>query len=361
MPATLQAPAPTSLGLPLSWVVGQRWPILSLSRRPSRPVSSGDPLAPRNEEGIATMAVPETRPNAEDRFTQAWHANRGYLIDLAFRILRDIGESEDAVQEAFSRLAETSPAAIDDERGWLTVVTSRLCLDRIRSARSRHERVDGDVVETARRQDGARPVDPADRITLDDEVRLALLLVLQRLSPAERVAFILHDVFQTPFADIAEVLGSPAPTCRQLARRARQKIGAVPPRTASAAVFDSVASAEHRLVTERFITACGNGDIEALLVVLHPQVWGVADFGTDSPIPRQDNHGAGLVAELLVRHYAHRITLVTHPLGGEATMLAFAGRELFAVMVLTVENGLITKIDVAGDPGTVAVAGRALF
>ena len=307
------------------------------------------------------MTVPQTRPDAGDHVTRAWHAHRGYLIDLAFRILRDIGESEDVVQEAFSRLAETSPAEIDDERGWLTVVTSRLCLDRVRSARSRHERVDGDLLDTAGRRDGAGPVDPADRVTLDDEVRLALSVVLDRLSAAERVAFILHDVFQTPFADIAEVLGRPAPTCRQLARRARQKIGTVPPRTASAASFDSAASWEHRLVAERFITACANGDIEALLAVLHPQVWGVADFGTVSPIPRQDNHGAALVAELLVRHYAHRITLVTHPAGGEATLLAFADRELFAVMVLTVEAGLITKIDVAGDPGTVAVAGHALL
>ena len=165
----------------------------------------------------------------DEAVVQAWRAHRPYLVDLAFRMLGDIGAAEDVVQDAFSRLLRTSPGEIDDARGWLIVVTSRLCLDQIRSARARRERphdaaeiefVPGDPAAAARRESG----DPADRVTLDDNVRLALLVVLQRLGPAERVVFVLHDIFAVPFDSIAQTVGRSAASCRQLARRARQKI-----------------------------------------------------------------------------------------------------------------------------------------
>src|SRR5438067_8997344 len=187
---------------------------------------------------------------AGDHFAEAWRAYRAYLVDLAFRMLGDAGQAEDIVQEAFIRLARTKPGDVEDPRGWLTVVTSRLCLDQIRSARSRREHPDDTALRDSTTPLAQPPaVDPADRVTLDDEVRLALLVILQRLSPPERVAFILHDVFQTPFDTIAETLGRPVGTCRQLARRARQKIANVP--------FppNKVALQEHQLVTERFIIA----------------------------------------------------------------------------------------------------------
>ena len=123
-------------------------------------------------------------------FGEVRRANRPYLVNLAYRMLGDVGAAEDVVQEAFVRWSAAD--GVDDDRGWLTVVTSRLCLDQLRSAHSRRE-FPGDVPE----RPGAG--DPADRITLDDEVRLALLVVLQRLPPAERVAFVLHDVFGMPF------------------------------------------------------------------------------------------------------------------------------------------------------------------
>ncbi|MEU1630777.1 RNA polymerase sigma factor SigI [Streptomyces sp. NPDC020096] len=290
-----------------------------------------------------------TRPATGDRIAEAWRAHHAYLVDLAFRMLVDIGEAEDVVQEAFSRLARSASGEIEDERGWLTVVSTRLCLDQIRSARSRRERPhDTTVLESISPLALVPPVDPADRITMDD-VRLALFVVLQRLSPAERVAFILHDVFQTPFEAIAETLGRPIATCRQLARRARQKIADTPLRP------NEVRLSEHRLVTEKFITACSNGDLDALLAVLHPQVWGMADFTVESPIRPQANHGADLVARNLISYYGHRATLVHHPVCGRPTVLAFFDRTLCAVITLTVEHDLITKIHVIVDLDAIAL------
>ena len=136
----------------------------------------------------------------------AWRRHRPYLVNLAYQMLGDVGEAEDVAQEAFLRLARTDIADIDDIRGWLTVVAGRLCLDQLRSARARHERPDElESVDVVR---SAEP-DPADRVTLDDEVRAAMLEVLRRLSPGERVAFVLHDVFQMPFEEIAEAVGRP--------------------------------------------------------------------------------------------------------------------------------------------------------
>jgi RNA polymerase sigma-70 factor (ECF subfamily) len=282
-----------------------------------------------------------------DGFAQAWRDNRAYLVDLAFRMLGDVGEAQDVVQEAFARFV---PDEVDDPRGWLTVVTSRLCLDRIRSARVRRERVAGAIDHAAVPLAGPTTVDPADRVTLDDEVRSALLVVLERLSPAERVAFVLHDVFRTPFEVIAQTLGRPVATCRQLARRARHKVAEAPP-DKQPADLSAVGPAEHRLVAERFARACTTGDLDALLAVLHPRVWGRADLGPGFPGGVQVNQGAAAIAANLVRYYGpgphgDTATMVGHPFGAGAVLLAYFGRELFAVVELTVEDGLVAAVQV---------------
>ncbi len=275
---------------------------------------------------------------------EAWRSHRPYLVNLAYQMLGDVGDAEDVAQEAFLRLARTDAAQIDDIRGWLTVVAGRLCLDQVRSARVRHERPDeGAAVDAVRSTDP----DPADRVTLDDEVRGAMLEVLRRLSPGERVAFVLHDVFQIPFEEIAETVGRPVGTCRQLARRARAKFSGESPRLAD------VVDAEHQLVTERFITACANGDLQALTSVLDPTVWGVGTvLGEHSP-PPQVNHGPDEVGRNLLRYLGHGATLVSGPVG-EPVLLAFADRRLFAVIVLTVRDNLILKIEATVDPSAAA-------
>ena len=270
-------------------------------------------------------------------------AHRPYLINLAYQMVGDIGDAEDIVQEAFLRLSQADIAAIDDPRGWLTVVSTRLCLDQARSAR--HRRVSTAEFDTLERRtplnQSAAP-DPGARVTLDDEVHDALFEVLGRLSAPERVAFVLHDVFGVPFDEIAETVGRPAATCRQLARRARMKIHDAAPVTAD------VDNNAHRRVTERFIAACAGGDLDALTKVLAPDVWGVGTILADPAPPQQINHGPAAVGTNLLR-YLTDATLVSGPVG-RSVVLAFNQRRLFAVVVLTIRDGLIAKIEATADP-----------
>jgi len=300
----------------------------------------------------------------EDQFgeqvVQAWNEHRPYLVDLAFRMLGDIGAAEDVVQDAFSRLLRVRPGEIADERGWLIVVTSRLCLDQIRSARARRERphdageiefVTGVPAAVARQEPG----DPADRVTLDDNVRLALLVVMERLSPAERVVFVLHDIFQVPFASIAQSVGRPEASCRQLARRARQKIAD----SQGSAAFE-VGVSEHRQVTEKFIAACASGDLDGLLQVLAPDAWGEFDGGPDDPRNRGVTRGAVRVARRLLYFWGPGTTLVTAPVAGQPALLGFAGRALAGVLVFTMRDGKIQAVHVIGDPRQLAFVSSQL-
>lgn len=264
----------------------------------------------------------------------AWRDHHPYLVNLAYQMLGDIGDAEDVAQEAFLRLTRADHAHIDDVRAWLTVVAGRLCLDTLRSARVRFERP---AVEPDTPAVGS---DPADRVTLDDQVSSALLTVLTRLSPGERVAFVLHDIFRMPFDDIADTVGRPVGTCRQLARRARMKVTVAEPRRSE------VSPGEHRQVTDAFITACANGDVRALASILDPGVWGVGTVLTD-PAQRQVNHGRDNVATNLLRYLGPGATVVC---AAEPVLLAFDHGRLFAVVVLTIRDGLVLKIEATADP-----------
>lgn len=284
-------------------------------------------------------------PSATSRVQDAWEQHRPYLVNLAFRMLGDIGEAEDVVQDAFERLMAVGDAAeIRDLRGWLTVVTSRLCLDQIRLARRRLQRPDGlDGIEARLPGLGASFVDPADRVTLDDSVRLALVVVLDRLTPAERVAFVLHDIFQVPFEVVAETVGRTPQACRQLARRARAKIASAPGVSTGAP-----AGAQERIVTERFIAACATGDLEGLLAVLDPAVTGWVDL-----FPELITKGADLVATNILRFWRHA-RLVALSTGRRSVLLGFIRNELRAVIVMYVEEAAITEIHVTANPGALA-------
>src|SRR3954465_12341720 len=173
------------------------------------------------------MVLRETEPNASAsaEFRAAWRANRRFVQQLATRTLGDAVEAEDVVQETFDRLARVDPAELDDVRGWLAVVARRLGLERIRSAYARRESVTGapmaDLGTNLHRTDS---VDPADRVTLDDEIQVALAVVLDRLTPAERTAFVLPDLFGFSFAAVGEIVGRTPAACRQLASRARRSV-----------------------------------------------------------------------------------------------------------------------------------------
>jgi RNA polymerase sigma-70 factor (ECF subfamily) len=277
-------------------------------------------------------------PPADDEISVAWREHRPYLVNLAYQMLGDVGDAEDVAQEAFLRLSRADVAGIDDVRGWLTVVAGRLCLDQLRSARVRLE-----TVLAPERDVAAAGRGPADRVTLDDEVHSALLEVLRRLTPGERVAFVLHDVFAVPFDEIAETVGRPVGTCRQLARRARGKFADAAPRSAD------VAPTDHRRVTTAFITACANGDLDALASVLDPTVWGVGTVLVDPAPPAQVNHGPHDVAINLMRYLGPGATLVGGP-AGQPVLLAFDRGRLFAVVVLTIRDEKVMKIEATADP-----------
>jgi RNA polymerase sigma-70 factor (ECF subfamily) len=295
-----------------------------------------------------------------EQVVQAWNDHRPYLVDLAFRMLGDIGAAEDVVQDAFCRLLRARPGEIADERGWLIVVASRLCLDQIRSARSRRERPhDASEIELVPGAQASAPGqelgDPADRVTLDDNVRLALLVVLRRLSPAERVVFVLHDIFQIPFGSIAQTIGRPEPSCRQLARRARQKIAD----SQGGDTFE-VGASEHRQVTEKFIAACVSGDLNGLLEVLAPDAWGDFDAGPGDPRAVGVIRGALRVARHLLHYWGPETTLVTHPVAGQPALLGFVDRALAGVLVFTMRDGKIQAVHVIGDPRQLAFVSSQL-
>jgi RNA polymerase sigma-70 factor, ECF subfamily len=208
--------------------------------------------------------------DTNERIAAAWRDDRAYVIAIASRILADPTEAEDVAQDAFARLAVQRVEDIRDIRAWLVVVVRRLALDRLGSA---HRRLSMPSDPHAMPPGGAEEyaVDPADQITLDDEVRRALGVVLDQLSPPERAAFLLHDVFGIPFDKIAEIVGRTPAACRQLASRARRSIRGTDP-----AAPHRAPDPELQAVVERFIAACAGEDLDALARTLHPEVQGWA-------------------------------------------------------------------------------------
>jgi RNA polymerase sigma-70 factor (ECF subfamily) len=274
-----------------------------------------------------------------DPVTAAWRAHHSYLVDLAFRMLGDLGRAEDVVQEAFSRLLKARIDQIDDQRGWLVVVTSRLCLDEIKSARARHERAE-QATDIERRTPAAM-IDPADRVTLDDNLRLALVVVLERLNAAERVCFVLHDVFRLPFDTIAATVGTTSAHCRQLARRARHKVQKAEPTSPP-----GQHSGDYRRITETFIAACANGQLDELLRILAPHVSGTIDTRTGVRV-----RGAQQVARNLLRFWGQpHNTLVSHDVGAQPALLGFTNQHLSGIFLLNIDDDQITTIHVVADP-----------
>ncbi|MGC4189890.1 MAG: sigma-70 family RNA polymerase sigma factor, partial [Thermomicrobiales bacterium] len=161
---------------------------------------------------------------ADATLDELWHAHHRYLLNVGYRMLGSVSDAEDIVQEAFVRLMNADRGEIRDVRGWLVVVVTRLCLDQLRSARSRREAYTGPWLPEPVIAASDRRNDPADLVALDDSVRLALLILLERLSPAERAAFVLHDVFQFSFEDVAGITGRTSDAARKLASRARRHV-----------------------------------------------------------------------------------------------------------------------------------------
>ncbi|MCU1390378.1 MAG: polymerase subunit sigma [Ilumatobacteraceae bacterium] len=279
---------------------------------------------------------------------QVWADDRAYVYGMAFRMLGQHAEAEDVVQEAFGRLAQVPLAELDDPRGWLVVVMRRLCLDRLRSAHARRESASGaDPTATtvaAVSLNALAPADPADRVTLDDQVQRALAVVLDRLTPAERTSFVLHDVFGFSFDGIAEIVGRTPAACRQLASRARRTVreGAAPSRRAAPDAAD-----EHRVLTERFIAACAGGDLSDLMEVLDPEIVGVATLIGDGRRGFQRLQGRPVVARRLLAILGPETkrVLVPVPVEGSIGFVVLDAGRPAALLVLGESGGLIDHIE----------------
>lgn len=203
---------------------------------------------------------------------KAFEENRTHLLSVAYRLTGSLADSEDAVQDAWLRLADADATEVRDLRAWLTTVVGRLCLDRLRSAAVRRETCVGQwLPEPIVAPFGSSvPPDPLDEIVRDEDNRLAALVVLDNLTPAQRVAFVLHDAYGIPFDDIARTLGVATPTARRLASRARRTVSSVPPPSSPA---------EHEEAVVRLVAAVAGADLDAVVTALHPDARMIGDAG----------------------------------------------------------------------------------
>ena len=282
--------------------------------------------------------------------TERFEENRPRLRAVAYRMLGSLSEAEDAVQEAWLRLDGIDAATIENLGGWLTTVVSRVCLDMLRGRQLRREEtLDAQVTEPAvARGQGA---DPEGEAVLADSVGVALLVVLDTLTPAERLVFVLHDLFGLPFAEIGPIVGRSPAAAKQLASRARRRVrGSTVPSDAD--------KARQRAVVEAFLRAAREGDLEGLLAVLDPDAVLRIDAAsrTHAPAaeagqPRELRGASKWAAQLIALSRGRGRQFVEPALINGAVGLIFApGGKLFRAVTFTVTNTTITRVEVIGDP-----------
>ena len=280
----------------------------------------------------------------EEQLAAGFELHRPYLHAIAFRILGSHADADDAVQEAWLRLARTG-GGIEDLRGWLTTVTGRICLDALRRRGVRGEqRLELGVGMLPQEPAAGSRIDPEEQALLADSVGLALYVVMDALTPAERVSFILHDVFEVPFDAIAAILGRSTAATKMLASRARGRIRLGTPATA--------ADAAAREVVDAFFAAAGRGDLAGLLAVLAPEV----ELRTQGPDGTIVVRGAGEVAARATMAAGPRAGTVLHPVlvdGVPGVLITVGGRPV-TVMAFTVADGAIAAIRVLTAPDRLA-------
>ena len=276
--------------------------------------------------------------------TERFQQHRSHLRAVAYRMLGSVPEADDALQEAWLRIRDQDPASVENLQAWLTTVVGRVCLNMLRSRRSRPEELSvhvPDPVVSFEEDD-----DPEHEALLAESVGLALLVVLDALSPAERLAFVLHDVFGVPLADIATALDRSQAAAQQLASRARRRVRGAPEPDPDLA--------RQREVVDAFFAASRDGDFDALIAVLDPDV----ELRIDGGALREKDSLVLRGAEAIAGHaatYSKLYPFVTPALvnGAAGAVIAPRGR-LFSVMAFTVTNGKITQIDALLDPDRLA-------
>jgi RNA polymerase sigma-70 factor (ECF subfamily) len=276
--------------------------------------------------------------------TERFQQHRSHLRAVAYRMLGSVSEADDALQEAWLRIRDQDPGSVENMQAWLTTVVGRVCLNMLRSRRARREELSVHVPDPVVSLD--EDADPEHEALLAESVGLALLVLLDALTPAERLAFVLHDVFGVPFADIASALDRSEAAAQKLASRARRHVQGSPEPDADLA--------RQREVVDAFFAASRDGDFDALIAVLDPDV----ELRVDGGVRRA---GASLVlcgAEAVAGHtatYSEMYPFVRPALVNGAAGAVVAPRgQLFSVMAFTITNGKITQIDALVDPERLA-------
>jgi len=287
-----------------------------------------------------------SRPAAADEQLAAEFAQlRPYLLRVAYSHLGSLSEAEDLVQEAWIRLERSDRAEIRNLRAWLTTVVSRLALDALTSARSRRESYVGPWLPEPLVQADPNAADPAEQLDLDESVSMALLVVLESLSPAERSAFLLHDVFGYSFNEVAEIVGRTPAAARQLATRGRHAVQARRPRYPAGAE-------EQREVVAAFQAATRDGDVGSLIELLDPAVTFRSDGGGVVNAARTVFTGAERVARIftaMAGHFGEQFRLRPIVVNGAPGLLLDTG-EYPSVIAFSVDRGRISEIDVVRNP-----------
>ncbi|MCX5099505.1 sigma-70 family RNA polymerase sigma factor [Streptomyces sp. NBC_00053] len=278
---------------------------------------------------------------------ERFEENRSRLKAVAYRMLGSTSEAEDAVQEAWIRLGRCDDRAIENLGGWLTTVVGRVCLDMLRSRRSRREEPlgTGAPEETAPGPElGGRPeADPEQQALMADSVGLAMLVVLETLDPAERLAFVLHDMFAVPFDEIAGVVDRTPAAARQLASRARRRVQGADP-------VPDPDLARKREIVNAFLAAARDGEFEALLTVLDPDVVVRSDTGAGGAGAPGLVRGAAAVARQAMMFAPFARSSRRALVGGEPAVIATGEGHRFSVMIFTVARGRIVEMSVIRDP-----------
>jgi RNA polymerase sigma factor (sigma-70 family) len=275
---------------------------------------------------------------------QRFEENRGHLRAVAYRMLGSASEADDAVQEAWLRLRRSDADGIENLGGWLTTVVSRVCLDMLRSRTSRKEEtleVDGVAAGTKR----GGPRDPEQETLLADSIGAALLIVLDRLDPAERLAFVLHDMFAVPFDEIASILGRSPEAVRQLASRARRRVQGAP-------TVPKASLLEQRRVVDAFLGALRRGEFEGLVAVLDPDVVVRIDEAAARPAGPREIHGAVNWAKGAIA-FSRQLAGTIQPMlvNGDVGLVWAPGKHVFRALRFTFANGKIASVDIVADPG----------
>jgi RNA polymerase sigma-70 factor (ECF subfamily) len=288
---------------------------------------------------------------------EVWRSHHSYLMGVAYRLLGTVSEAEDAVQEAYLRLRRHEGPEIAEPRAWLTTVVSRICLDQLRSARARRESYHGVWLPEPLVGPDLQP-GPHERAALRESVQTAMLVVLESLTPAERIAFVLHDVFDVGFEDIGEILGRSAPACRQLASRARSRVR---DRVRDRVPRFDVSAAEGESVVGAVQGGARDGHHQGVAQKLDPTVVFRSDGGGVVPAARDAVHGADAVARLvhgLAQRYSAATVRISPVNGGPGLVMEQAGAVL-AVASIAVAGGAVTAIDVVVNPAKLRHVGAA--